>query len=219
MKKDRGLLKLNESLSWTGTLFAVSLIAGCSLSTGEPRIRVTMPSQNGQMGLNFGAGLMNLGSVAPPATFSGFDCFALNVIGSGISRAPLCPMEPTAGALGGFAPFSGGTVSVRVPSGTNRTIQLIGVMTDDGTCPAVSTLVPDGPMPGLATYLIGEKTVDVFEDKQISIQAAYSGPGSAVPVIQNCGTALQFLQSAVRRPQGWVRRIELPDTAAKHQGF
>ncbi len=124
-------IRFSENTFKGVALFALVFLPACSLSSGTPRIRVSMPAQNGQMGLGFGSGLLSAGAPPPhPAAYSGFHCFGLNVTGPGVPPAAWCAHDPMAGTFGGLAPFSGGSVSVRVPSGPSRKVQLVG-------CPAI----------------------------------------------------------------------------------
>ena len=163
-------------------------LASCGVGRGKS-IKVTMPSLSSAQSsaAQVSAGTSSTMSVAPPASFFGFSCFALNVRGAGIAPdGPLCHNNPAVGKLSGFAPFSGGSVEVRVPPGPARTIQLIGVMTGDGSCPSYDQLASGNIQMAISTFNLGEKTVDVFNDVSVTMRAQYN-PTSPQEVLQGCG--------------------------------
>lgn len=162
--------------------------SSCALDTGA-RIRVSMPGgSTNLMSFATGSSAWSVGAPAAPGSYADFNCFGLNVVGDGITPSPICANDPTAGKLGGFAAFSGGTVDVRVPPGSARRIELLGVMTSDQSCPSIAAMDPDSESgPGISAFHLGETTVDVFEDKRVTIQAQYTTAASAIPRMEQCG--------------------------------
>jgi hypothetical protein len=105
-----------------------------------------------------------------PESLDDFDCFALNILGSGIptdSRLPKqfqgsCgyPGELPLGTYLGMVPMDGGEIEVNIPSGAKRTIQVQAFRSKDGTCPSLDQL--------LAAY-------PIHEDVKITSQGATGG--------------------------------------------
>jgi hypothetical protein len=87
-----------------------------------------------------------------PSSWSEFDCLGIQVSGDGIvnssSAIPAdraCSDSSVAlsahGLLGGLiSTRTGGSISLSVPIGADRTVQLFGLMTADGTCPSAALL-------------------------------------------------------------------------------
>lgn len=184
---------------WVRTLAALGVCSAsaCALSS-DPKIRVSMPGSSSQVGLNFASNLSIGAPPPPPAAFSGFTCFGLNVTGSGVPRAPFCQGDPAAGKLGGLAPFSGGTIDIRVPPGSARKVELLGVMSPTASCPFIGGT--EDPNVELGAYKIGETTVDLFEDKSVTIQAAYD-PMAPIPALTGCGPS---------GPTPWPGPMQMP---------
>lgn len=112
----------------------------------------------------------------------GFQCFALNVTGAGISAPPRFGCSDPSqylGVMGGMAPIEGGQVDVLVPAGAGRKIQLIGFKSSIG-CPNFAEMISimeqtgsNGPDGIGDAYLLGETEVDVFGDTTVTIPATF----------------------------------------------
>ncbi|MGZ3687078.1 MAG: hypothetical protein ACXWPM_05040 [Bdellovibrionota bacterium] len=158
-------------------------LTGCS---GGSTLRITMPKTNPKAKTSTAMTM-----AGAPSTFDGFNCFAINVTGPGIS-GPSCPTGSTVNSsgMGVFSGFvaPGQSVKVTVPSGPGRVIQLLGQMVPAGTaCP--SPTPGQAPPPGTnpaPTFLLGSATSDIFSDKTVTLQAAYD-PSNPVPFMPCSG--------------------------------
>lgn len=91
-----------------------------------------------------------------PESLDDFDCFALNILGSGIpadSRLPkqfqgTCgyPGELPLGTYIGMVPIDGGEIEINIPSGAKRTIQVQAFRSKDGACPTLDDLLAAYPI-------------------------------------------------------------------------
>lgn len=90
-----------------------------------------------------------------PTGLDDFDCFSLNVLGTGISsdaRLPAkfqgsCgyPEELPLGAYFGMASITEGELEISIPSGAKRTIQVQAFRSKTGSCPSLDSLIATYP--------------------------------------------------------------------------
>lgn len=135
-------------------------------------------------------------SVPVPLALSDFSCYAINVVGAGIATDPrlACPQingstNNGLGVIAGFVPAGAGTVTLSVPNGAARQVQLIGVKSVVG-CPDLNTLLNNqgsNSFNGISSpYLLGTATTDIFADASVDITAAFN-PLSPILMFQGCG--------------------------------
>jgi hypothetical protein len=127
-----------------------------------------------------------------PSSLDDFVCVGVNVVAPDIGdSAPgnlsaCSASQPGPGLLVGLVPATGGTIDIpNVPTGTGRTFQLIGVMSQDGSCPDVNVPGQDSQNRMSDGYLIGSTTADVEADITVTIHEAFD-PANPVPSI--CGS-------------------------------
>jgi hypothetical protein len=125
-----------------------------------------------------------------PAALVGINCFALNVVGSGIpvdTRFGCTKPEQGMGQMTGLSPVAGGTIDAMVPAGASRTLQLIGFSSTLAVgCPVFDSSPPQKAILDALgdPYLLGQTTVDVFSDQTVNIQAVFDPTKKA---FNNCG--------------------------------
>lgn len=123
-----------------------------------------------------------------PADVSQFDCVLVNVVGEGIGN-----WEANSDRVGVGRNFSylgtysrlvststGGTIAMKIKKGSLRYIQLIGVNSQDNTCPAnvtASDLNSYEKFPGM--FIIGSVEKDIFKNETISIRSTYAADSTA----------------------------------------
>jgi len=193
----------------TGFLALGSVMTGCSMSTPDSRvIRVEFPQTAAAARVGaFTEGRFspnNIGAFAltPPAPTSAADfrCFGLNVTAADILPDPRMKCSTATdyiGRAGGLAPVEYGEVSVSVPAGSARRIQLFAMNSNMG-CPSLETLFDEvakgtdkATFEGLGDpYQIAEITVDVFEDVTISMEAFFD-PANPKRIFRGCGDGLE----------------------------
>jgi hypothetical protein len=117
-------------------------------------------------------------SFETPTSIDSLNCFAINVKGPGILPDPRFNCDfPDKGPsqVAGFVPVTSASMELMVPVGAARTIQLIGVQSTIG-CPDLNTLLANQGQDAFKDtigepYLLGEATIDVFDDVGVSILA------------------------------------------------
>jgi len=121
-----------------------------------------------------------------PTSINDFQCFAINVTGPGILKDPRfsCGSIPSeVGISAGLFPVNHSQLDVMVPIGANRKIQLIGMQSTAG-CPDFNTIFKnklfDTESFGQA-YVLGEVTVDVFDDTAATLVAAFDSSKIFMP--------------------------------------
>lgn len=182
---------------------ALSASWGCSLS-GNNQSSVTVDmggsshsgSLDGLFKLDLG-GMANAaaGGITYPSTVDEFDCYAVNVIGPDISNYggksfntsnPMsCRYEGITSSL--VAPASNGTITVKVPPGGSRYVQVLGLMIGGKQCSTFKS-------PGDASYYahtngivdgsfyrlhLGGTSVDIYGDTSVTVDSVYD---SASPI-------------------------------------
>lgn len=114
-------------------------------------------------------------ALSTPSTIGDFNCFALNITGTGI--LPIVSLQGCtigdnfAGKGPGIIvdPRPRGTVyELSIPAGNGRNIDVFG------TYPAGSDCQGSGS-DGQGAYLVGRKTVDLLEDSTVTIPISYGG--------------------------------------------
>ena len=136
---------------------------------------------------------LSASSPSPPSTVAGFQCIGINVVGDGIASRKgevHSADEMTALLAGNYCTRagitstfidlnSGGTIGLRVPSGSHRLIQVLGFLSEMG-CPADRTWddfffggIKGGDLMS-PPFEIGRKIVDLFSNQTVEIQNQYS---------------------------------------------
>lgn len=201
-------MKTNLALA---TLTASFAISGCSLNVSDGRVvRIPIPKTSSKSvvrNASYKDPLKNIlsepGALAyapPAASISSFACYGLNVTGPGIPDDPRMQCggpNQHVGIFAGFVPAGVGYLEVYVPSGAARHIQLFGSTSSDGSCPDLNVLI-DAMNQGdhsltnniSEPYLLGEATVDLFDDVDVTIHAAFDPAHPQRPFSQ-CGGANQ----------------------------
>jgi hypothetical protein len=116
-----------------------------------------------------------------PSSVNSFDCFVVNVYGSQIPAVGNYVVSGGCsypGILSTLIPPTQTTVSLQLPSGSSRTFQMIGVSTGGAGC-GTATSVAALSSPSL--YVLGQTTVDLFADTQLSIQDTYAQATATTP--------------------------------------
>jgi hypothetical protein len=170
----------------------LATFAACALAPDhDVQVRIGLPQRGeGSSALN---ALTSFGTLPskPILSVDDFECFAVNAYGNGIgynytsSQSPGldCPYR---GVTSTLASANDGTISLKVPSGAGRTIQMIGVATYGKACPTNQTLEqfeqgywdpnpnpsPSGP-PLYQMVEIGKTKVDLFRDQKVEIQNSF----------------------------------------------
>jgi len=121
----------------------------------------------------------SIGLQNTPTSPSDFQCVAVNVTGEGVSGPMMLPNNCTSSdnfsqrGPGIISPLisRGGSISMEVPAGRARTIDVYGMYPNSGSgCVDIGTS---------AGYLLGRVTADLIEPKTITIPVAYSGGTSS----------------------------------------
>lgn len=124
-----------------------------------------------------------------PTKLSDFDCFAVNVLAPDISANVACGGDAQIGIAAGFVPAGGGVLSLNVPFGKKRTIQLWG-FAHSSSCADVTALVhlQRGAFPpgaNSAGFLLAQTTTDTMSSN-MSINLYPSFTVGATPKM--CGS-------------------------------
>ncbi|MBC7692768.1 MAG: hypothetical protein H7222_13485 [Methylotenera sp.] len=133
--------------------------------------------------------LMQVGLSSPQPVPSGYaDCYAVNVVGSGISdsngkgedvyRLPAMLNGASCGYAGILSkPVLRGTsaeIDLQIPSGPKRLIQMVGIF-DNGTGICARGLGDQGS-DNAGIFELGRATVDLFSDQSVEIQNQFPNP-------------------------------------------
>src|SRR4051812_37339944 len=118
---------------------SLAITAGCSLDHDRDNVRLFVDIQgDASRSLQDQMGLVGIQSLSNPADIDSFGCFAVNVIGPGLeSRNGYGGFGTGCTYPGITSPLigpQGGSVSLTVPSGPKRMIQMVGVTTTNA-CP------------------------------------------------------------------------------------
>ncbi len=142
-------------------------------------------------------------TVSPPPALNGFSCLAVNVVGPGINtdrqaRDLQGPIEDllsgkTSCAYAGVtsAPIAlsaDAGISLQIPSGPSRLIQVVGVVDSAGVVCSSSAPVGQIDTPGgtVGFFEVGRQVVDLFSDTNVEIANAFD---PASPRRVDCGSA------------------------------
>jgi hypothetical protein len=160
--------------------------AGCTIIPSDKNL-VTLTIQLPSPSLDISE---TINAVAlPPTTVSGFDCYAINIFGPGISGDltgdASSAIPPTGcsylGVASGLMLPAQDTATLTVPSGNARTIQVIGIATGTG-CPTMTlrdylkslkATYGSGALP-VALIELGSQTLDLFKDTDVQIQNTFT---------------------------------------------
>lgn len=151
-----------------------------SLAQSESQMRLFQLSSGIQSVSRDAASSSYSSSFATPTSVRDFSCFGINVLGDGISKNPnLKPCSESGslsgGLMAGMTPVTNSSISIDVPMGPNRLIQLFGIQSRSG-CPSVGTL---GDVTALRAgnygwpYELGRTTVDITNDTNVVIQSKW----------------------------------------------
>ncbi len=138
-------------------------------------------------------------SVPNPTDWRAFSCYGVMVSAPDINDGYICSnfqggpgMPSRPGHFGGLVSASGGTVQMKVASGSNRLIQLIGVMAgSSGVCPdleeigRMNKLAEATGTPGVHVDLgdpieLARTTKDIFADTTVTLAPTYDPANPAV---------------------------------------
>jgi len=158
-------------------LICVSFSLGCSRQVeqgGRSVITIRVPSAKNTFNKSGGVGAMS----AMPSDRKA--CYGINVTGPGI-QGPSNMCHPSAGIMAGFVE-PGVEVSVEVPKGPNRTIELVAYLQNTGDnlpCPGYSPNMPPARL--AATYKVGSAVTDVTgPTTEVTITADFPGLANTV---------------------------------------
>ena len=130
-----------------------------------------------------------------PISLSDFTCYAVNIVASDIpaNQNLACgttdPLQMVSSVLVGFVPVSAGTITVSVPNGAARTVELVGVKTVGAVgCPDLNSLINShSNFSGISQpYLLAQATTDIFSDTTVDMTAAFD-PNKPQIMFQGCG--------------------------------
>lgn len=213
--------------------FILVIASGCSLSSsdGEPSLHIDLSAledRSGQYSLLESNGRLSLGT--PPASLTGFKCYAVNVTGPGIadsSRNPsgdpafefyktLTIPDYTCAYRGVVSPpiiASAGTseLALKIPPGGLRLVQVVGVDSQYMCDTGIQDDEP-GSTESSEIYELGRAVLrDVFQDQSVSISANWPTGTSAADQLArlakkmdcgdgNCGFHANLLSDAASTP-------------------
>lgn len=127
-----------------------------------------------------------------PTSLSSFNCYAINISGSGIPPAPgtQCPSSAAGqyiGATAGMFPAGPQSVSLQVPNGSGYVVQLLGFDSTSG-CQSLDGLF-SGAINGNGTggaYILASANLDVTADVSLSMTASFNS-SNPNQFANNCG--------------------------------
>ncbi len=183
--------------------------SGCSLAVPETRrLTIALPDSVETMSRSFDRSMNRTSWL--PTSLSEFKCFGINISGPGIalnSQINSCSESGSApvGMIVGLASVGDNSLTVDVPVGPSRLIQLFA-MTSSVGCPSFATVESgsESLRSGLGDpYELARTTVDLIEDVEVEMRAvwdssrpvrAFCPPGGIVPAIPE-GIHLTFANS------------------------
>ncbi|MEK7690657.1 MAG: IPT/TIG domain-containing protein, partial [Bdellovibrionota bacterium] len=155
--------------------FAIAFFqTGCSLAQrDQSKVELVVPSAGERA-----ASRQALFRSLLPSTVDGFDCLALNVTGEGIETTDYG--SGGCSDLGSTSTFvsvaDGGTLTLSVPSGAARKVELVGVILPGG-CPSGESLTDflnrTAGASVVGIYRVGSTTSDVYQDSTITIENTF----------------------------------------------
>jgi hypothetical protein len=169
-------------------------LAACSLTPSHDyvSVHIGLPQLSEESALL--SSLTSLGSYAtsptkPIGSVDDFECFAVNVYGNGIGRDHAMEQGldcPYRGVTSTIADRNDGAIILQVPSGAERTVQMIGIATYGKACPTGQNLEQfersfwegnANPAPTSAALYqmveLGKTKVDLFRDTKVEIQNTF----------------------------------------------
>lgn len=182
------------------TIMFAAAFTGCSLEVpkaAESGLRILIDPQPEAQ---FFSSLVSGPSIQAPTSISSFNCFAINVTGSGIpadNTIPDCTSTNNFGGVG-VGRIEGliarnESVSMTVPSGTKRTVDVIGIYPTEGSCNGGDGGGGGGGGGGGSTdlsetgevygYIVGRVVTDIIEPKSITIPVSFA---SGTPISMTC---------------------------------
>ncbi|MDR3606464.1 MAG: hypothetical protein P4M08_03685 [Oligoflexia bacterium] len=168
---------------------------------GTSTLQITLPSSGAQERSQVRAQTTSASptpipsSTDAPSSLSGFTCYGVNVSAPDISYNGMFSCSDPANTpsiLAGFVPAAGanGTISVTVPTGSARTIEVFGVISTVG-CPDIQTLLAQPAATRFANIsepiLLASTTTDVFADSTVTLTTSYN-PSSPSYLFHNCNS-------------------------------
>ncbi len=163
--------------------------SGCSLAVPETRrLTISLPDSVETMSRSFDRSMNRTASL--PASLGEFKCFGINISGPGIaSNAQMnsCSENSSApvGMIVGLASVGNNSLTVDVPVGPSRLIQLFA-MTSTVGCPSFATFEngPDSLRSSFGIpYELARTTVDLTKNVEVEMRASYN---SARPLRAFC---------------------------------
>lgn len=162
----------------------------------------------------------------PPETVDGFSCFIVNVSGRGIPSLGhgndsryLWDGEDCndPGVVSEIVTSADGEIELEVPAGDGRLVQVIGLRTADGSCPAGMPFEDiyhywdgdssDGTM-DYRLHLLGEADVDLHADQTVEVHNIYDPMKDGWPFRCRAGENLDY--STLGNLVMWLDGLSLP---------
>jgi hypothetical protein len=162
-------------MRWLTALAVIA--AGCSFKvpSGAVNLRLEIPRERAPAGqMLWRPELEKL----IPTTIGGMDCFFLNVNGPGIEADETASGRELSfldlGVTSGLAAAGDGVVSMRVPAGLARTIQVLGIagsppLTNCAGRDVKDVLITERP----SLFEIGRTTSSLYQDATVTVSNAY----------------------------------------------
>lgn len=145
-----------------------SFVLGCSrpVSHSSTKIVIQAPAPYGK------AGAM----AAMPSNRK--VCYGVNIFGPGIDQAPATTCNPAMGIVAGFVE-SGKEISLSVPQGSSRTIELFAYLLSgpSGDCPTVGKVLTPAML--LNTYKVASAEDITVQGASQTVEMTASYPGDA----------------------------------------
>jgi len=195
-------MRLSKSALFAGGA-VLALFGGCSLESPAKNSGLRILLEDAQSNLSSLLPVAGLAAryqmaAAPPSTISDINCFTVNITGSGIASNSSDLLGCTSGSnFNGTGPGvlselfqRGGSVTVDVPSGDNRRIDVYGLYP--------STSIPDcggtsgGNHADEYAYYIGGKTVSLKESTTVSVPISYVPRNPDITCTGGSGQNLSF---------------------------
>jgi len=144
-------------------------------------------------------------SSTPPTSYSGFNCFGVNIMGPGIKD--IDDKEDTASILSNLysgssycsypgvtsKPLTGtgsNTIELVVPAGKSRIIQYVGITDSGGTvCSSSQSIGENKNDTGASYYEVGRTITDLFTETAVNITNAYDTASNQSNRQLNCNSS------------------------------
>lgn len=144
-------------------------------------------------------------------------CYAVNVFGPGIDRSPASTCNPQMGVVAGFVE-SGKEISLSVPQGSDRTIELFAYLLPSGStvdCPKVGKILTPAIL--LNTYKVGtaEKITIQGASQTVEMTASYPGDTNYLAATLNMpATCTTASSGSVSNPYGYHVSASMQESSA-----